>query len=57
LYLGNAPTKEEAPTINKEYAVAKIGLTPKRYTRTGTVKMDPPPPISPSEIPISNEAK
>ena len=30
LYLGNAPTNELAPTTNKEYAVAKMGSTPKR---------------------------
>jgi hypothetical protein len=57
LYFGKAPTNELAPTTKSEYAVAKIGSTPNKYTKTGTVKMDPPPPIRPSEIPMSSEAK
>lgn len=57
LYFGNTPTKEVDPTINSEYAVANTGSTPKRYTRTGTVSIEPPPPIRPSEIPITIEAK
>mgnify|MGYP000924348488 CR=1 FL=1 len=28
-----------------------------RYTKTGTVKILPPPPIKPREIPIKIEAK
>ena len=57
LYFGRAPTRLLAPTINKEYAVASTGSTPNKYTRTGTVKILPPPPIKPSETPINTDAK
>jgi hypothetical protein len=56
LNLGQTPTKLLNPTINREYAVASTGSTPKRYTKTGTVKMEPPPPIKPKDIPITIEA-
>ena len=44
------------PTINKEYDVAKTGSTCNKYTSTGTVTMEPPPPIKPSVIPITSAA-
>jgi hypothetical protein len=56
LNLGIAPTNAVAPTMNKEYAMATIGSTLNRYTKTGTVSIEPPPPINPSEIPIISEA-
>ena len=40
------PTREVIPTINKEYAVAKTGLTPNIYTRIGKDNIDPPLPIN-----------
>lgn len=46
------PTKLVSPTMNSEYAVDKTGSIWNRYTNMGTVSMDPPPPISPSESPI-----
>lgn len=57
LYFGIAPIKLVVPTIKREYAVAITGSTENRYTKTGTVKIDPPPPIIPSETPINKEAK
>jgi hypothetical protein len=36
--------------------MAIVGESAKRYTRMGIVKMEPPPPINPIEIPISAEA-
>jgi hypothetical protein len=50
------PTSAVDPTINKEYAVLISAPIPKRYTNTGTVNIEPPPPISPSEIPIKMDA-
>jgi len=47
-----APSNEVVPTINNEYAVAVTGFNPKRYTRTGTPNIDPPPPKSPRTKPI-----
>ena len=52
----NDPTKLVEPTIKREYVVANTASKWKRYTKTGTVNMLPPPPISPKEIPISIEA-
>ena len=46
-----APTKEVQPTINKEYDVAIIGCIPIMYTKIGKVKIEPPPPIKPKEMP------
>ena len=46
------PIKLETPTTNKEYAGAvSEASTPKMYTRIGTVKIEPPPPIRPKERP------
>jgi hypothetical protein len=56
LKLLNDPIRLVEPTINKEYEVANTGETPNRYTNTGRVNIDPPPPISPNEIPINNAA-
>ena len=51
-----APTKLVEPTINNEYEVAVSGERWKRYTSSGTVRIDPPLPVIPSDIPI-NAAK
>jgi hypothetical protein len=45
------------PTTNSEYAVLNTGLTPIKYTSTGTVRMEPPPPRMPSERPMKRAAK
>jgi hypothetical protein len=37
--------------------VAKIGFILNRYTKTGTVKIEPPLPIRPNETPIKIDAK
>lgn len=50
------PTKLVAPTTNNEYVVANTASISNRYTSTGTVRMLPPPPINPSEIPIKRDA-
>ena len=50
------PIAAVKPTINSEYAVAETASTEKRYTNTGTVKILPPLPINPSEIPIRIDA-
>jgi hypothetical protein len=44
------------PTTNKEYAVAITGSIKNKYTNTGTVSMEPPPPVRPSINPIKIEA-
>ena len=51
------PTREVIPTINKEYAVAKTGLTPNTYTRIGKDNIDPPLPINPRINPTKNAPK
>src|SRR5699024_1319716 len=56
LYNGNRTIRLVVPTINKEYAVAKAGDTPKKYTNTGTVSIEPPPPIKPKDNPIAIDA-
>lgn len=52
----NEPIKLVEPTTNKEYDVASMGDTPNRYTKTGTVSIEPPPPINPNDMPMNNEA-
>jgi hypothetical protein len=42
------------PTIKREYAVANEGVIPATYTNTGTVRIEPPPPIKPNEMPIKS---
>ena len=39
------PTKLVNPTINKEYAVDNSAPIPNKYTKIGTVNIDPPPPV------------
>ena len=51
-----APIRLVEPTINKEYDVASTGDTLNKYTKTGTVRIEPPPPINPNEIPINKDA-
>src|SRR5450759_533083 len=51
-----APTMAAAPTTMSEAVVARCGLWPSRYTRAGTVRMDPPPPSAPRLAPISRPA-
>jgi len=50
----NEPIKLVDPTTNNEYDVARMGDTPNKYTKTGTARIDPPPPIRPSEMPINS---
>src|ERR1035441_1325564 len=51
-----APTTAAVPTTTSEAVVAWCGLWPSRYTRAGTVRMDPPPPSAPRLAPISRPA-
>ena len=51
------PARLVVPTMNNELVVASNGFTPNKYTRTGTVKIEPPLPIIPSEMPISIAAR
>src|ERR1019366_6332922 len=51
-----APTTAAVPTTTSEAVVAWCGLWPSRYTRAGTVRMDPPPPRAPRLAPISRPA-
>src|ERR1022692_3377471 len=51
-----APTTAAVPTTTSEAVVAWCGLWPSRYTRAGTVRMDPPPPSAPRLAPISSPA-
>ena len=44
--------KTETPTTNKEYAEAVTGFNEKIYTKTGTDKIEPPPPSIPRTNPI-----
>lgn len=37
--------------------MASVGDNAKRYTNTGTIKMEPPPPIKPNDKPTSADAK
>ena len=39
----------EIPTINKEYVVANCGFTANKYTKMGTVSIEPPLSIKPNE--------
>ena len=43
-----APTRAVVPTINKNREVDNTGAIPIMYTSTGTVRIDPPPPIRPT---------
>lgn len=52
-----APKVEETPTTKREYAVAVTGLTANKYTKIGTDRIEPPPPISPKTIPIKRAPK
>ena len=51
------PTKLVMPTMNNEQVVASNGFTCIKYTSTGTVRIEPPLPIIPSEMPINIAAK
>src|SRR5260370_30200595 len=51
-----APANAAVPTTRSEAVVAWCGLWPSRYTRAGTVRMDPPPPSAPRVSPISRPA-
>ena len=57
LQCGTAPTAEVTPTTASEVAVARCASCPMMKTRMGTVRIDPPPPIIPSEIPIKVPSK
>ena len=45
------PTMLVVPTINNEYDEATTTSRENRYTRIGTDKIDPPPPIIPNKRP------
>src|ERR1019366_10205945 len=49
-----APTRLVAPTTGKLIAMASLGSNPSTYTKTGTVRIDPPPPNRPSVSPIAS---
>ena len=51
------PARLAVPTINNELVVANNGFIPIRYTNTGTVSIEPPPPIIPNEMPINIDAR
>jgi len=51
-----APTRLEIPTIKSEYDIAMVGEIPNKYTRMGMVKMEPPPPIIPMDMPMNKDA-
>ena len=53
LYLEITPAMLLTPTIHREYVVAKTGSIWKKYTKTGTVKIEPPLPTKPRDMPIS----
>jgi hypothetical protein len=40
-------------TIPSDSAMATFSGSPTKYTKTGTVRMDPPEPKRPREIPIN----
>lgn len=46
------PTELVTPTTKSESAVAVTASKPKMYTKIGTLKILPPPPISPITRPI-----
>ena len=39
--------------MNREYAVAAFSSSENKYAKTGTDKMEPPPPNKPRVIPIN----
>jgi hypothetical protein len=43
--------------MKREYAVARTASTLNKYTSTGTVRILPPPPISPRETPMMIEER
>ena len=46
-----APTRDAMPTTTSDVEVAEDGDRPTTNTRTGTARMDPPPPRAPSATP------
>src|ERR1035437_1475296 len=48
-----APTRLVVPTTGKLMAIASLGSNPSTYTKTGTVRIDPPPPNRPSVSPMT----
>jgi hypothetical protein len=57
MYDSIAPERELAPTTKSEYPVAVTASSFIIYTSMGTVRMDPPAPIIPSEMPIRVASK
>lgn len=51
------PTRLVAPTTKSDKVVAVIESKPKIYTKIGTLKILPPPPISPITRPITTAKK
>jgi hypothetical protein len=49
----NSPNKLTVPTIARLIAIADLGGIPMTYTRVGTVKIEPPPPIKPRLMPMA----
>jgi hypothetical protein len=52
-----APKALTTPTTKRESVVAEIASILKRYTKTGTPNMLPPPPIIPKIKPIRSAKK
>src|SRR6266540_3643799 len=48
-----APTSAAAPTTSSDSVVAAWMGWPRTYTRTGTARIEPPPPIRPRSTPIA----
>ena len=47
-----SPNPEAPATMSNEVVVAAAGVWPAAYTRTGTARIDPPPPSAPRANPI-----
>src|SRR5688572_9166922 len=45
---------EATPTTTSDVVVAAEGVCPTTKTKTGTARMDPPPPRAPSDTPMRN---
>ena len=51
-----APTRAVTATVTSEMLTAVVGSTPTTKTSSGTAKIAPPPPVSPSESPTTAPA-
>jgi len=57
LKLVKEPMILESATMKREYGVAVNGEIPNKYTRIGTVRIEPPPPINPKKSPTKTAPK